>query len=138
MDRPRRESRHHNGITLRGRSQPTFATKSAGCGHEGQGDGVTPKASFRGAKRTRNLEIPGLVLGAKSRFDFVALAPSRNDDHAVRIPITSRAARIPESCAPWAVVKKSGEVASPAKNSRPSTGAASTARLPACPGKACE
>src|SRR6478735_1576382 len=29
MDRPRRESRQHNGITLRGLSQPTFATKSA-------------------------------------------------------------------------------------------------------------
>jgi hypothetical protein len=29
MDRPRRDSRQHNGITLRGPSQPTFATKSA-------------------------------------------------------------------------------------------------------------
>jgi len=29
MDRPRRDSRQHNGITLRGLSQPTFATKSA-------------------------------------------------------------------------------------------------------------
>src|SRR6478609_8485354 len=29
MDRPRRDSRHHNGITLRGVSQPTFATKLA-------------------------------------------------------------------------------------------------------------
>jgi hypothetical protein len=29
MDRPRRESRQHNGITLRGLSQLTFATKSA-------------------------------------------------------------------------------------------------------------
>jgi hypothetical protein len=29
MDRPRRESRQHNGITVRGLSQPTFATKSA-------------------------------------------------------------------------------------------------------------
>src|SRR6185436_834040 len=33
MDRPRRDSRHHNGITLRGVSQPTFATKSARTGH---------------------------------------------------------------------------------------------------------
>ena len=33
MDRPRRDSRHHNGITLRGVSQPTFATKSATSGH---------------------------------------------------------------------------------------------------------
>jgi hypothetical protein len=33
MDRPRRESRQHNGITLRGLSQPTFATKSANIGH---------------------------------------------------------------------------------------------------------
>jgi hypothetical protein len=33
MDRPRRESRHHNGITLRGVSQSTFATKSALFGH---------------------------------------------------------------------------------------------------------
>ncbi|MGP8120982.1 MAG: sterol desaturase family protein, partial [Xanthobacteraceae bacterium] len=29
MDRPRRDSRQHNGITVRRRSQPTFATKSA-------------------------------------------------------------------------------------------------------------
>jgi hypothetical protein len=29
MDRPRRDSRQHNGITLRDLSQPTFATKSA-------------------------------------------------------------------------------------------------------------
>src|SRR5215207_420018 len=32
MDRPRRESRQHNGITVRGLSQPTFATKSARTG----------------------------------------------------------------------------------------------------------
>jgi hypothetical protein len=29
MDRPRRDSRQHNGITVRGLPQPTFATKSA-------------------------------------------------------------------------------------------------------------
>jgi hypothetical protein len=29
MDQPRRDSRQQNGITLRGLSQPTFATKSA-------------------------------------------------------------------------------------------------------------
>ena len=29
MDRPHRESRQHNGITVRGTPQPTFATKSA-------------------------------------------------------------------------------------------------------------
>ena len=51
---------------------------------------------------------------------------------------TSRAARSPVSLAPWAVEKKLGEVASPAKNSRPSTGAANTSRLPAWPGRACE
>jgi hypothetical protein len=33
MDRPRRDSRQHNGITVRVRSQPTFATKSALFGH---------------------------------------------------------------------------------------------------------
>jgi hypothetical protein len=52
--------------------------------------------------------------------------------------ITSRAARSPLSRAPCAVEKKFGEVASPAKNSRPSTGAASAARSPACPGRAWE
>ena len=51
---------------------------------------------------------------------------------------TSSAARSPQSRAPCAVEKKSGEVASPAKNGRPSTGAASTARSPAWPGRACE
>ena len=33
MDRPRRDSRQHNGITLRGLSQPTSATKSARSRH---------------------------------------------------------------------------------------------------------
>jgi hypothetical protein len=33
MDQPRRDSRQHNGITLPGLSQPTFATKSARNGH---------------------------------------------------------------------------------------------------------
>jgi hypothetical protein len=32
MDRPRRDSRQHNGITLAGSSQLTFATKSASSG----------------------------------------------------------------------------------------------------------
>ena len=40
-----------------------------------------------------------------------------------RAAITSLAARSPESLAPCAVEKKFGEVASPAKNNRPSTGA---------------
>jgi len=53
-------------------------------------------------------------------------------------PNTSPAALTPLSWAPCAVEKKFGEVASPAKNSRPSTGAASAARLPEWPGKACE
>jgi len=34
MDRPRRDSRQQNGITVRGLSQPTFATKSALSGHD--------------------------------------------------------------------------------------------------------
>jgi hypothetical protein len=34
MDRPRRDSRQHNGITVRRLSQPTFATKSAKSGRE--------------------------------------------------------------------------------------------------------
>ncbi|WP_247434940.1 hypothetical protein, partial [Bradyrhizobium sp. 44] len=33
MDRPRRDSRQHNGITVRDLSQPTFATKSANRRH---------------------------------------------------------------------------------------------------------
>src|SRR5579859_5143380 len=33
MDRPRRDSRRHNGITVGGLSQPTSATKSALSGH---------------------------------------------------------------------------------------------------------
>jgi hypothetical protein len=32
MDRPHRDSRQHNGITVRHTSQLTFATKSANCG----------------------------------------------------------------------------------------------------------
>ena len=40
----------------------------------------------------------------------------------------SPAALSPQSRAPCAVEKNPGEVASPAKNNRPSTGAASTAR----------
>ena len=57
---------------------------------------------------------------------------------ALSLSIASPAARSPLSLAPCAVEKKFGEVASPAKNKRPSTGAASTARLPAWPGRACE
>jgi hypothetical protein len=38
MDRPRRDSRQHNGITVRGQSQPTFATKSADFRHAETGD----------------------------------------------------------------------------------------------------
>src|SRR5947207_2464038 len=41
MDRPRRESLQHNGITLRGLSQPTFATKSANSGSDLYGSSVT-------------------------------------------------------------------------------------------------
>ena len=33
MDRPHRESRQHNGITVLGLPQPTFTTKSALFGH---------------------------------------------------------------------------------------------------------
>ncbi len=51
---------------------------------------------------------------------------------------TSPAALSPLSLAPCAVEKKFGEVASPAKNNRSSTGDASTARAPAWPGSACE
>jgi hypothetical protein len=51
-------------------------------------------------------------------------------------PTTSFAALSPLSLAPCAVEKKFGEVASPAKNSRPLIGAASTARMPAWPGSA--
>jgi hypothetical protein len=56
-------------------------------------------------------------------------------DHAL---MTSPAALSPESRAPCAVVKKLSEVASPAKNNLPSTGAASTARAGAWSGSACE
>jgi hypothetical protein len=40
MDRPRRDSRQHNGITLAGLSQPTFATKSANNGSRGNPSGT--------------------------------------------------------------------------------------------------
>src|SRR5258705_8623388 len=38
MDRPRRDSRQHNGITVCGLSQPTFATKSAQSGRSRNDD----------------------------------------------------------------------------------------------------
>ena len=53
-----------------------------------------------------------------------------------RLRVTSAAARSPVSWAPCAVEKNPGEVASPAKNRRPSTGAARTARSPKHPGRA--
>lgn len=50
--------------------------------------------------------------------------------------MTCSAARTPLSCAPCAVEKSLGLVASPAKNIRCSKGRASTSRAAACPGKA--
>ena len=55
MDRPRRESRQHNGITVRGLSQLTFATKSALFGHATISElsllsGVKRKLDFEPAK----------------------------------------------------------------------------------------
>jgi hypothetical protein len=55
MDRPRRDSRQHNGITLRGLSQLTFATKSALFGHAATSElsllsGVKRKLDFEPAK----------------------------------------------------------------------------------------
>jgi len=38
MNRSRRDSRQHNGITPQGLSQPTFATKSARNGHGAMSD----------------------------------------------------------------------------------------------------
>src|ERR1700754_2890256 len=110
----------------------------AGCGTEGEGDRVgyiarlvviaseAKQSSF--AQKRRKLDCfvaPLLAMTACSHL----LASEAT---------TSPAALSPLSLAPCAVEKKFGEVASPAKNSRPSTGAASTARAPAWPGRACE
>ena len=67
-----------------------------------------------------------------------ALVCDNGEWHPASDANTSVAALSPLSLAPWAVVKKFGEVASPAKNRRPSTGAARVARSPAWPGSACE
>src|ERR1700676_220060 len=72
-----------------------------------------------------------------------ASAPKSDDRREECLPYyfvarISPAALSPLSRAPCAVEKKFGEVASPAKNKRPSTGEASTARAPAWPGRACE
>jgi len=47
MDRRRRDSRQHNGITLRGVSQPAFATKSAKSGRFRKNSDLTRTANRR-------------------------------------------------------------------------------------------
>ena len=59
MDRPRRNSRQHNGITVRGLPQPTFATKSANSGN-----------SSAGCPHAEPLRKPSL------RFDALVKLPS--------------------------------------------------------------
>src|ERR1700752_4181964 len=51
MDRPRRESRRHNGISLRGLSQPTFATKFANNRRPMPSDRVCPSGEGRADAR---------------------------------------------------------------------------------------
>src|SRR3954462_13804325 len=46
MDRPRRESRHHNGITLRGVSQSTFATWGNSGIEPDKGKGISSPGSY--------------------------------------------------------------------------------------------
>ena len=103
-------------------------------GFQEQGDGVKTLLVIPGCatwrrpgihKRRSWLWIPG------SRY-------ARPGMTAVVFPNTSPAALSPQSLAPCAVEKKFGDVASPAKNNLPSTGAASTARSPAWPGRAWE
>src|ERR1700722_9247807 len=55
MDRPHRESRQHNGITVLGLPQPTFTTKSALFGHGAMSD-LSP---LSGAKRKTSARSPG-------------------------------------------------------------------------------
>src|SRR5712671_7898114 len=106
-------------------------------GAAGEGDGIESIAALVViASEAKQSIAPQSKSGLLRRF-----AP-RNDgidrQRLASASITSPAALSPLSLAPCAVEKKCGEVASPAKNSRPSTGAASAARSPAWPGSAWE
>jgi hypothetical protein len=59
MDRPRRDSPQHNGITLRGLPQPTFATKSANSRSRGDQKPSKPGILFKqGANPRRGVRQP--------------------------------------------------------------------------------
>lgn len=112
-------------------------------------------ASFRplAGASTRALRWPGLSAakpGFSSLPGFADASPvmdhtgtsARATAHRSALTrssaITASAARMPLRQAPWAVEKSFTMLASPAKNTRPSTGAASVSRAPACPGSAWE
>src|SRR5256885_13655133 len=126
-----------------------------GCADEGEGDRVGAK-SIRGVVASQRVARmrdddrprsnpwiqPRRESGLLGRFRLYSLSyggqvASRNDvtrnQALASEATTSPAARSPLSRAPCAVEKKFREVASPAKNRRPSTGVASTARSPAWP-----
>src|SRR4030088_3165163 len=68
MDRPRRDSRQHNGITLRGLSQLTFATKSAMSGSTGTlfDNLVSTRVSARSPKALVTLRRTPTTAGSRS------------------------------------------------------------------------
>src|SRR6202040_515002 len=60
MDRPRRDSRQHNGITLPGLSQPTSATKSANKRRVRSADDLSASTGSRRLRGTRFAGTPDL------------------------------------------------------------------------------
>jgi hypothetical protein len=94
-------------------------------------------AECREIADNRLAQIPSAAETIRGSYPRPALRICQSSG-AGRTASTSSAARKPLSQAPCTVEKKVGCVASPAKKSRSATGAASTARAPACPGSACE
>ena len=75
MDRPRRDSRQHNRITVRGQSQLTSATKSALFGHAA----ISELSLLSGVKRKLDFE--------PAKGSFWREADTRRNDKVRKVPI---------------------------------------------------
>src|SRR6266550_9648217 len=88
MDRPRRESRQHNGIMLRALSQPTFATKSAKSGLTRLFDYLICSSAYRlcdcQAKRLGGLQIDDqLKSGGLINWNVARFCPVEDLVHVI-------------------------------------------------------
>jgi hypothetical protein len=90
MDRPHRESRQRNGITLRGLSQLTFATKLAQSSRSWSATNWSSKSkigvvigSLAPVLRVTALRREGEYVTAKQllKLGIITMPPARREDH---------------------------------------------------------